>query len=107
MRGNKSERAFLQRLQEGRVKKGDVARCLAELAYGRCNDCVRLVMEEAPELDKLDLSLLSEVKKSEKGTVEIRMVDRLRVLEQLAQLVEEDKSGLADFLQAMQGDGTQ
>ena len=65
------------------VRRCDVTRRLLELAYGKVNDCVRLVMEEAPELAKLDLSLLSEVKRNEKGGVEIRLIDRLKVLEQL------------------------
>lgn len=103
MKGKNPEKEFRQRLQEGKIGKEDVTRRLAELAYGRCNDCVRLVMEDAPELKSLDLSLLSEVRRSEKGMVEVRMVDRLRVLEQLAQLVEDSRDGLEDFLLAMQG----
>lgn len=107
MRGNKMDKEFSRRMKEGKIRKADVARRLAELAYGRCNDCVRLVLEEAPDLQSLDLSLLSEVKRSEKGMVEIRLVDRLRVLEQLTQLAEGEESGLADFFQAMQGDEVQ
>lgn len=65
------------------VKRQDVLRQLARLAFGRANDCVRLVLEDAPDVQALDLSLLSEVKRNEKGTVEIRLVDRIRALERL------------------------
>lgn len=72
----------LQRAQ-GCVCRQDVIRRLAQLAFGRANDCVKLVLLDAPKLDELDLSLLSEVKRNEKGTVEIKLIDRIRALEQL------------------------
>ena len=92
------------RIRSGKVTKEDVARRLAELAFGKANDCVRLVLEEDAELGKLDLSLLSEVKKNEKGTVEVKLVDRLRALEQLALLAQENGENLEEFLKALQGD---
>jgi len=103
MNRKKEERALEQRIREGTVRRQDVTRRLAELAFGRVNDCVRLVLEELPELEKLDLSLLSEVKRNEKGTVEVRLIDRLRVLEQLERVIGEDNGELGAFLQALQG----
>lgn len=97
------EKTLRQRIDSGEVRRQDVARRLAELAFGNANDCVRLAMEPAPDLRELDLSLLSEIKRSEKGTVEIKLVDRLRALEQLAGLAEENKAALETFLQALQG----
>ena len=96
------------RIRSGKLKREDVARRLAELAFGRANDCVKLVLQEDAQLGKLDLSLLSEVRRSEKGAVEVRLVDRLKALEQLAQLAEGDGSDLESFLKALQGgeDGT-
>ncbi len=88
----------------GAVTRQDVARRLAELAFGRANDCVRLVLEEQPPLESLDLSLLSEVRRNDKGTVEIRLIDRLQALEQLAMLTEADNSGMEAFLRAMEGE---
>ena len=70
-----------KRIRNGKLTKEDVARRLAELAFGKANDCVRLVLEEGVAVEKLDLSLLSEVKRNEKGTVEVRLVDRLKALE--------------------------
>ena len=89
------------RIRSGKIRRSDVNRRLAELAFGKANDCVRLALEDAPQLDKLDLSLLSEVKRNEKGTVEIRLIDRLRALEQLAQAAGEDTSAAESFLQAL------
>ena len=49
----------------GEVKRQDVLRQLARFAFGRANDCVKLVLEDTPDVDALDLSLLSEVKRNE------------------------------------------
>ena len=85
------------------VRRSDVTRRLAEQAFGKVNDCVKLVMEEAPQLEKLDLSLLSEVKRNEKGAVEVRLIDRLKVLEQLARITERDGQEMEGLLRAMRG----
>lgn len=92
-------------LQRGQydICRGDVLRRLAQLAFGRANDCVRLVLEEAPDVQTLELSLLSEVKRNDKGTVEIKLVDRLRALEQLLDAVS-DEGDLADAFFAAAGD---
>jgi len=103
MKRENGEKALIKRIQAGEVSRQDVTRRLAELAFGRANDCVRLALEEAPDLQSLDLSLLSEVKRNEKGTVEIRLIDRLRALEQLAAVAKEENTGLETFLQAIQG----
>ena len=100
------EKELRKRIQSGQIRRQDVTRRLAELAFGKANDCVRLALEDDPSLDKLDLSLLSEVKRNDKGTVEIKLIDRLQALEQLAEFAEEEKSELDAFLQALQG-GTQ
>ena len=88
----------------GQLTRGDVARRLAELAFGKANDCVKLVLEDDTMLEKLDLSLLTEVKRNDKGTVEVRLVDRLKALEQLALLAQEQGEDLKSFLKALQGD---
>ena len=103
--GCKSTDAELKkRIKMGKVSREDVVRRLAELAFGRANDCVKLVLDENTPLDKLDLSLLSEVKRNDKGTVEVRLVDRLRALEQLQALAGENGSDMESFLKALQGE---
>lgn len=95
------EKELRRRIREGKVRRQDVTRRLAELAFGKANDCVRLALEDMPNLDKLDLSLLSEVKRNDKGTVEVKLIDRLRVLEQLAEVSGEESSGMDSFLRAL------
>ena len=55
------EKSLKKRIKEGQIQRDDVVRRLAELAFGRANDCIKLVMSSDPPMDKLDLSLLSEV----------------------------------------------
>ena len=98
------EQALRERIRNGRISRSDVTRRLAELAFGKANDCVRLALEDDPNLGRLDLRLLSEVKRNDKGTVEIKLIDRLRALEQLAQVAGEDTQDLEAFLQALQGE---
>ncbi len=98
----KRKRNLPERIRAGELTRQDVARRLGELAFGKVNDCVRLALEPEPCLEKLDLSLLTEVKRSEKGMVEIRLVDRLKVLEQLARMTGENQEGVEAFFQALQ-----
>ena len=107
MEAKTGEKSLKSRIKGGEIRRRDVTRRLAELAFGKANDCVRLALEDDPMLDRLDLSLLSEVKRNEKGTVEIKLIDRLRALEQLAQVAQENDSDLESFLQALQGGDNQ
>ena len=99
------EEGLRQRIREGKVSRADVTRRLAELAFGKANDCVRLALEADPKLGRLDLSLLSEVKRNDKGTVEIKLIDRLMALEQLALVAEDRGEDLESFLKALRGEG--
>ena len=104
MERENGEKGLRKRIRAGEVSRQDVVRGLAELAFGRANDCVRLVLEDAPDLEKLDLSLLSEVRRNDRGTVEIRLIDRLRALEQLALAAKDENVGAEAFLQALRGE---
>ena len=92
-----------RRVRLGRVQRRDIQHRLAQLAFGRANDCVKLVLEECPQVDALDLSLLSEVKRNDKGTVEVKLIDRLRALEALSGLVGNEEGEMKAFLQALRG----
>lgn len=105
MERTSADKDLRQRIRSGKIRREDVTRRLAELAFGKANDCVRLALEDDPKLDKLDLSLLSEVRRNDKGTVEIKLIDRLKALEQLAAVAETDSGDMEDFLRAMQGGG--
>ena len=105
MEAKKGDKELNKRIRSGTLTREDVARRLAELAFGKANDCVRLVLGDDAKLDGLDLSLLTELKRNDKGTLEVRLVDRLRALEQLAVLAQSSGTDLESFLQAMQGNG--
>ena len=105
MEHNSGERSLKERIRNGHIRREDVTRRLAELAFGKANDCVRLALEDDPKLNRLDLSLLSEIKRNEKGTVEIKLIDRLKALEQLAEVAGEERSGAEEFLRALQESG--
>ena len=103
MKQETKETPLERRVRMGHVQRRDIQRRLAELAFGRANDCVKLVLEDSPEVDALDLSLLSEVKRNDKGTVEVRLIDRLQALEALSGLVGSEEGGMKAFLQALRG----
>ena len=85
------------------VGRRDVIRRLAQLAFGRANDCVKLALEDSPQVDALDLSLLSEVKRNDKGTVEVKLIDRLQALEALSGMLGNEEGEMKAFLQALRG----
>ena len=103
MKRKNGEKALEKRIRSGEVSRQDVARRLAELAFGNANDCIRLVMEAQPDLENLDLTFLKEANPHEKGGMEVKLIDRLQILERLSAVAEEDRSGLEAFLHALQG----
>ena len=103
MKQEGKETPLERRVRLGRIQRRDIQRRLAELAFGRANDCVKLVLEESPEVDTLDLSLLSEVKRSDRGAVEVKLIDRLRALEALSAAVGSEEGEMKAFLQALRG----
>lgn len=105
MQGKKEQKELEKRIQTGTLTREDVARRLAELAFGRANDCVKLALDDETAVEGLDLSLLTELKRNEKGTIEVHLVDRLKALEQLALLAQSQGADLESFLQALQGNG--
>ena len=103
MKQEAKESPLERRVRMGHLQRRDIQRRLAELAFGRANDCVKLVLEESPEVDTLDLSLLSEVKRSDRGAVEVKLIDRLRALEALSGVVGSEEGEMKAFLQALRG----
>ena len=86
-------------------------RRMERLAGGRVNDAVKLAFldgERVDEIDNLDLSALTEFKRSGNGTVEIKLMDRMAVLEKIAAMLERGEEGEADaFLRALERAGDQ
>ena len=92
-----------RRVRLGRIQRRDIQRRLGERAFGRANDCVKLALEDSPQVDALDLSLLSEVKRNDKGTVEVKLIDRLQALEALSGMLGHEEGEMKAFLQALRG----
>lgn len=73
-------------------KEEDVLERITALAFGKANDAVKLVFldpeqpEQLEEIGKLDLSMVSEVKRSGNGSVEVKLLNRIALLELLTQL---------------------
>lgn len=85
-------------------KRSDIARVrqeLRKLAFGRVNDCVKLALCPEVDIEKLDLSLLAEIRRGENGMVEVKLLDRTKLLEQLAQMADDGDEKAEEFLQAL------
>ena len=70
---------------------------LQRLAASTPNDAVKLLFldgEELKLLDGLDLSLLTEMKRSANGTMEIKLVDRLDIIRELRELKDAEDAAL-------------
>lgn len=62
---------------------------LKKLAASSPNDAVKLLFLEEDELDildRLDLGLIKEIKRSANGAIELKLIDRLEIIRQLAEL---------------------
>jgi len=67
-----------------------VLRELQKLVSGKTNDCVRLLLEETPDLSQLDLRLIEEVKRPKGGGMEVKLLSRIKALELMAELCAKD-----------------
>ena len=75
-----------------------------ELAFGKANDCVKLALCEDVDIASLDLSLLTEIRKSEKGCRRDQAHGpHDKVLEQLAGMADQgdERSAAERFLEAL------
>ena len=88
------------------VTRAAVLREMMALATHPVNDAVRLAYFSEDcheEIAQLDLTGLNEFKRNANGTVEIKLTDRMRVLEAIAdRLDEEQTQTAASFLQALE-----
>lgn len=101
MLGQKTTQAKLERMRAdaaSQIRREDVLRRLTQLAFGRANDALKLALhpgEANPET--LELSAVAEFKVTDKG-VEVKLVDRVRALETLWELLEGGDGGGAEEL---------
>ncbi len=89
--------------REKTVRKRAIQR-LEKLAEAKVNDAVKLAfLERGEQVDGLDLTALTEFRRSEKGGVEIRLVDRTAILRELAVLGSEKGEAQAEaFFRALE-----
>ena len=80
--------------------RDDLLLGLAQIAFGRANDCVKLALDPSVDVDALDLSLLTELKRAGNGAVEIRLADRLEAIAALIALCPQT-DGAQAFLKAL------
>ena len=76
---------------------------LERLAFGDITDAVRLIYLEQPQdgqIERLDLFNVSEIKRGKNG-VEIKFFDRIKALEQLAELSDDGGDGAEPFYRAL------
>ena len=75
---------------------------LRRIAFGSVTDAIKLVLGEEPlELEGLDLFMVSEIKKTDKG-VEIKFYDRIKALSELLSVSESGESrGTSQFVEAI------
>lgn len=78
-----------------------IRRQLRKMAFGRPNDCVRLVLGENVDVEALDLTLLAEFRRTEKGSMEVKLIDRVRALEHLAAMAGDGNAQAGEFLEAL------
>ena len=104
--GRRSVQERLEKLRgdlAGQIRREDAVRRLAQLAFGGANDVMKLALNpRGVDPEQLDLSAVSEFKVTEKG-VEIKLVDRVRALAALCELLESSgDSGVEELYQALE-----
>ena len=102
----KSVRRRLEKMRSAaaeELRREDVLRRLARLAFGGANDAARLALSPG-EVDPgaLDLSAVAELKVTDKGGVEVKLVDRVRALETLCTLLGDGCGGAEELYRALE-----
>ena len=72
-----------------KLSDADVIGRIGALAFGKANDAVKLVFldpQDKEQIGKLDLSMVSEIKRGSNGAVEVKLLDRIALLELVAKL---------------------
>lgn len=85
-------------------ERNRLLKLMEKLAKCKANDAVKLAFpeKERPDwIDKLDLTALTGFKRSDKGNVELQLVDRLTALKLLVELADgQENQRAAEFFEA-------
>ena len=91
------------------ISREELIAYLRGLAEWRNNDVVKLAFleeDKADQVDRMDLSGVVELKRNANGTFEAKLVDKVRVLAMLRELMDERQDGeLGAFLDGLYGPG--
>ena len=88
-------------------RRGELLRYLRKLAKCRNNDVMKLAFlepEDRDMLDELDLTGVAELRRGANGTLEVKFVDRMKVLAMLRELLDEDGGSVEELLAALDGE---
>ena len=94
--------------KQARQHRKELVSCLRRLARWKANDAVKLAFLEPEELgamEELDLLGVTELRRNANGTVEVKFVDRVKVLEMLREMLREEQHGaLEEYLAELGGE---
>ncbi|WP_101697265.1 hypothetical protein [Clostridium minihomine] len=85
--------------------KRKIMRGYDKLAFGGISDAVRLMFCEnmdVTEIENMDLFNVAEIKRPKGGGMEIRFFDRIKALQCLEQISDEQTGGLGEFYRALE-----
>ncbi len=66
--------------------RAEIAARIAELAFSRPEDAVKLAIDPEAGAEGLDLRLVSGIKRSKDGSMELRLIDREELIKLLVEL---------------------
>ena len=80
-------------LMKRKSAHSEILKYLGNVAFGKSNDCVKLtfIEENSPEIDRLDLTMLSELRRNASGGIEIKLLNRLDALKLMLEASEEQR----------------
>ena len=91
--------------QDSDKRRRELLTYLRKLAKGKNNDVVKLAFLEPGDMevvDRLDLTGVAELKRNANGTLEVKFVDRVKVLAMLRELLEQEDGALESFLEELE-----
>ncbi|HBD85948.1 MAG TPA: XRE family transcriptional regulator [Clostridiales bacterium] len=87
---------------EGGLTRAEVAALIAELAFARADDAVKLAFSPDDGTEGLDLQLVREIKRGGNGAVELKLLDREKLIELLVELLKPtDNEGSQELYSAI------
>lgn len=102
----KNELERMRAAMDRELKREDVLRGLARLAFSGAEGLSGLLLAEEGGAEKAALNAVSEIRRNANGTVEVKMVDRIKALATLYELLGSGESeGAEDFFRALEEAG--